>query len=359
MIGTKCLPYLAALGLVLGGPAQATLPPLSPPQYGAYGPLILCEGDLSIAVEPNEAAHVVGSIFRIINDDYVVAATPALLPISSLASPGGTSKTDIIGLGNLTLAFRYRGELPQSGAGDAIFAREGFRDGDVRYAIATQYASMSSDSLQSMLIIASPSFDGSEADKAILSRFRVDAANPPACIRPAGFAAGKPDRGAAAFVESFDDPFYPGLYPAAPTGGPGYHCLNGIGFALYAGERLRRPWQSLQVGQSHLMRGNVVVTLSGPVEPMRPTDPGDAREHPAGQLHGSGVTFYPSRGVGPPYAPPGVREDGSWLIELGKDKNSRLEIRFPAGDKALAGFALIERLEFVAPGDPRCGTAPR
>jgi len=135
--------------------------------------------------------------------------------------------------------------------------------------------------------------------------------------------------------------------------------VGGVGFAFYAGERLLRPWKSLQVGQSYLMRGNVVVTLAGPVEPMRPTGPGDAREHPAGQLHGSGVTFYPSRGVGPPYAPPGVREDGSWLIELGKDKNSRLEIRFPAGDKALAGFALIERLEFVAPGDPRCGTAPR
>lgn len=359
MTATKCLPSLAALGLLSSGPAHATLPPLPPPQYGAYGPLTLCEGDVSIAVVPNEAAHVVGTIFRIINDDYVVAATPALLPIASLAPPDDAAKEGIIGLGNLTLAFRYRGALPPGAAGDAVFAREGFRDGDVRYAIPAQYASTSSDSLRPMLIIASPSFDGSDADKAILSRFRSDAANPPACIRPAAFAAGKPTRAAAAFIDALDDPFYPGLYPAAPTAGPGYHCVGGVGFAFDAAELLQRPWKSLRVGKTFLMRGDVVVTLSGPDELMQPANPDDAREHPAGFLQGSGVTFHPSRGVGPPYAPPGVREDGSWLIGLGKDRNRRLEIRFPAGNKAPVGFALIERLAFVAPDDPRCATAPR
>ncbi|MBJ7438563.1 MAG: hypothetical protein JHD35_06020 [Sphingopyxis sp.] len=360
MIGKKCLPCFAVLGLMLAAPAQATLPPPTPPEYGAYGPLTVCEGDLSIAVRPNEAVHLVGPIFRIINDDHLIAATPMVLPTSAFMLFDGPVKHGVFttgsALANLAIAFRYSGELPPAAAPYVAFARDGFGKDDVRYAVETRSGASRSDGMVSMLIVASPSFDGTDADKTILARFQLNAADASACVRPADLSAGKADYGVASFVRSFDNPFYAGLYPARPDDGPGYHCQGGIGFAFEAGEQLRRPWKSLRNGRSYLIRDGVAVTMSGPFEPMRRTDPDDPNEHPAGLLHKSAVTLYPSRGVGPPYAPPGVREDGSWLIELGKEKNSRLEVLFPAGDKGRLGFALIERLEFVGDSDPRCTT---
>ncbi len=363
MIGKPCLSYFAMLGLLVTAPAQATRPPPPPPEYGAYGPLTVCEGDLSIAVRPNEAVHLVGPIFRIINDDHLIAATPMVLPTSALMLFDGPVKHGVFATGsaptNLAIAFHYSGELPPAAAPYAIFARDGFGKDDVRYAVETRVGASPSNGMVSMLIVASPSFDGTDADKAILARFQLDNTDEPDCVRPADLIAGKADYGAAGFLRSFDNPYYAGLYPARPDDGPGYHCQGGIGFAIEAGEQVRRPWKSQRTGQSYLMRDGVAVTLSGPFEPMRRTDPDDANEHPAGLLHKSAITFYPSRGVGPPYAPPGVREDGSWLIELGKERHSRIEVRFPAGEKARLGFSLIERLAFVADNDPRCGTSRR
>ncbi|WP_428628083.1 hypothetical protein [Sphingopyxis sp.] len=358
------LPCFTMLAVLLCRPVQATLPPPIPPEYGAYGPLTVCEDDLSIALRTNEAVHLVGPIFRVINDEYLIAATPMVLPPSAFMLFDGPVKHGVFTVGQFTLgqtptsaaiAFRYSGELPQSAISYAKFAPEGFGKDDVRYAIETRAASSPSDGMVSMLIVASPSFDGSDADKALLERFQLNAAGVSDCVRPADLAAGKRDYGTAGFARSFDDPFYAGRYPPRPDEGAGYHCQGGIGFAFHAGEQLRRPWKSLRSGQSYWLRDGVAVTLSGPVEPMRRTDPDNASEHPAGQLHDSAITFYPSRGVGPPYAPPGVREDGSWLIELGKERNSRLDIRFPAGESGRVGFDLIERLEFVSPDDPRCG----
>lgn len=365
MIGKSCLAWFAMLGHILTAPAQATLPPPKPPEYGAHGPIAICEGDLSIAARPNEAVHLVGPIFRIINDDYLIAATPMIFPASALMLFDGPVKHGVFATGsasdNLAIAFRYSGELPSTTAPYVPFAPDGFGKNDVRYAVGTRADASPWEDMVPMLIVGSPSFDGSDADKAILARFQLEKAHDSDCVRPAELIVGKTDYGAAGFENSFDNPHYAGLYPAHPDHGPGYHCQGGIGFAVEAGEQLRRPWKSQRLGQSYLMRGDVAVALSGPVEPMRRTDRNDPGEHPAGQLHGSAITFYPSRGVGPPYAAPGVREDGSWLIELGKERYSRMEIRFPAGEKGRLGFSLIERLEFVADDDPRCGasSAPR
>ena len=363
MIGKPCLSYFAMLGLLVAAPAQATRPPPPPPEYGAYGPLTVCEGDLSIAVRPDEAVHLIGPIFRIINDDHLIAATPMVLPTSAFMLFDGPVKHGVFTTGsaptNLVIAFRYSGELPLAASPYVIFARDGFGKDDVRYAVETRSGAALSDGMGSMLIVASPSFDGTAADKAILARFQLNIADVSNCVQPADLIAGKANYGAAGFVRSFDNPYYAGLYPARPDDGPGYHCQGGIGFAIEAGEQVRRPWKSQRTGQSYLMRNGVAVTLSGPDAPMRRTDPDDPNEHPAGLLHKSAITFYPSRGVGPPYAPPGVREDGSWLIELGKERYSRMEVRFPAGEKARLGFSLIERLEFVADDDPRCGTSRR
>lgn len=363
MIGKTYLSCFAVLGLLFAAPVHATLPPPTPPEYGAYGPRVVCEGDLSIAVGANEAVHLVGPIFRIINDDYLIAATPMTLPTSAFMLFDGPVKHGVFATGsaptNLAMAFRYSGELPSTAAPYVAFARDGFGKDDVRYAVETRVWASSSDGMVSVLIVASPAFDGSDADKAILQRFQLRAAAVPECIRPADLSAGRADHGAAGLERSFDNPYYAGLYPARPDEGPGYHCQGGIGFAFAAGEQVRRPWKSQRTGQSFLIGGGVTVTLSGPVEPMRRTDPDDRLEHPVGQLHRSAITYYPSRGVGPPYAAPGVREDGSWLVEPGQERNSRLQVRFPAGDKARLGFSLIERLEFVADDDPRCGTSRR
>jgi len=363
MIRTKFLASIAMLGLAIATPAHATLPSPPPPEYGAYGPLLVCEGRFSIAVRPNEGLHVIGPIFRVINDDYLIAATPVVVSTSALGLFGGPFRHGSFVIGSLpnklTMAFRYSGELPETAKPFTIFAREGFGEDDVRYAIEAPTGGSADDPMMSMLIVASPSFDGTDADKAILERFQSNAAGEPACTRPADIASGMLDPAAPGFTRSFNNPFFAGLYPSEPDQGPGFHCQGGIGFAFHADEQVRRPWKSQRRGQSDLLRGGVAVTLSGPVEPMQRTDPADANEHPAGQLHDSAVTFYPSRGVGPPYAAPGVREDGSWLFELGREKRSRLEIRFPAGDKAALGFSLIERLEFVSPDDPRCAAPPQ
>ncbi len=363
MILKQGISFAAGFALLSAPMAQATLPPPPPPEYGAYGPLTVCEGDLSIAVSPMQAVHLVGPIFRIIGDDILIAATPMVMPVSAFGAVDGVAQHGIFTVGgapgNLKMAFRYSGELPASAAPYVAYAHDGFGKNDVRYAIETRSARAATENMIAMLIVASPSFDGTDADKAILERFRLNASDASTCVRPADLNAGKADFGAAGFVRSFDDPFYPGLYPARPDAGPGYHCQGGIGFAVAAGEQLRRPWKSQRSGASYLIRDGVTVTVSGPTEPMRRTDPGNADEHPAGLLHGNAVTFYPSRGVGPPYAAPGVREDGSWLVEPGKDRNRRLEIRFPAGAKASLGFSLIERLEFVADDDPRCRITPR
>ena len=71
-------------------------------------------------------------------------------------------------------------------------------------------------------------------------------------------------------------------------------------------------------------------------------------------VHETRIIYYKSRGVGPPYAEPGVREDGSWSVELGRESNSRLEIAFPASEKTPVGFRFLERLEFAGQDDPRC-----
>ena len=150
MIGKMGLSCLAMLGLLFAAPApaRATLPPPTPPEYGAYGPRVLCEGDLSIAVRADEAVHLVGPIFRIIGDDHLIAATPMLMPPSALSLFDGPVRHGVFATGGLpnnpAIAFRYSGDLPPAAAPYAIFARDGFGKEEVRYAIETRVGAASS-----------------------------------------------------------------------------------------------------------------------------------------------------------------------------------------------------------------------
>lgn len=350
---TVCAALLASLVV---HPAAATRPPPPPDEFGAHGPLAVCHGELSIGVRSGEALHVVGPIFRIISDDYLVAATPLLLPTMALGAAAGPEPRDMFALDGPTLAFRYSGALPEDIGRYLPYAREGFDAGAIRYAIQSQSDATPTGPVP-MLLVASPAFDGSDADKAILRRFAADRVAPADCIRPldrAAGAVGAAGTAVAGLVNRFDDPLFPGRYPPHPDAGPGYICRDGIGFALRAGEQIRRPWKSQAAGESYYMADGVTVSIIGSGTPMARVDRADGAEHPAGLLHQTNLVFYPSRGVGPPYVPPGVREEGSWLVELGTAQGSRFQIRFPAGDKARVGFGLVERLEFVAADDPRC-----
>lgn len=316
--------------------------------------MTLCEGDVSIAVRADQAVHIVGPIVRIIDDEHLVAATPVRLSHLTFLSANGAARHGVFALAGPTLAFRYSGDLPDDAARHALLVPEGWADGAVRYAIQTRTDTAAPYSMIPMLIVASPSFDGTDADKAILQRFAWNGRSPPDCVRPVDQSTEPKDLIAAGFSTSFDDPFHAGIYPLRPDAGPGYFCRGGIGFAVLASEQVRRPWKSQRQGNVYLLVDGVSVEMSGSVAPIRLVDPESRNGHPAGQLHRSALTFYPSRGVGPPYALPGIREEGSWLVELGRDPSSRLQIRFPAGDKAHVGFGLIERLEFVESDDPRC-----
>lgn len=343
---------LFAATLAAASPARALTPPPPPPQFGAYGPLRLCEGDIAIDVRVGEGVHVVGSIFRVIDDKALLAAMPAALHDDQLVN------SNMILLDNFIVAYRYAGALPDSGRRDAAFAPQGFRDGEIRYAIATNSPHARSSHVHTVLIVGSPSFDGSDADKAILSRLRPGALLDPTCARPSTIAPGQAD---ARFETTNWDGLL-ALYPQRPVPGPLYHCQGGIGFAVHPGESLRRPWKALGPGwdgPSYVTRDGVTVRISGPRQPLTRIDPNDAVEHPMGLLRDTRITYYKSRGVGPPYAPTGVREDGSWRIELGKDQNSGMEITFPASDKTPFGFRFLERLEYVSEDDPRCGSAGR
>ncbi len=139
MIGKMGLSCLAMLCLLFTAPARATLPPPTPPEYGAYGPRVVCEGDLSIAVRADEAVHLVGPIFRIIGDDHLIAATPMLMPPSALSLFNGPVRHGIFATGGLpnnpAIAFRYSGDLPPAAAPYAIFARDDFGKDAVRFNI--------------------------------------------------------------------------------------------------------------------------------------------------------------------------------------------------------------------------------
>ncbi len=196
------------------------------------------------------------------------------------------------------------------------------------------------------LVVSSTAFDGTDADKAILNRIRQpDPKVSDQCIESnLALSNAKENRFAS-------------LFPPEPTPGPTYHCQSGIGFVVEQGETILRPWKSLGrewTGPSYLRRDGVAIKLESPEVNLQKVDLSDANEHPIGLLHKSEITYYPSRGVGPPYAAPGVREDGSWLIGLGAQRFRKLEISFPASDKTPIGFRFLERLHLVDANDPRC-----
>lgn len=338
---SKPLIWLSILTLALtsNSPADA-LSTLVVPEYGKRGPLDICEGNIGIRVGDDEAVHVVGNVLRIINDRYLIAAVPSALPLHAV--PAMLAKP--VPVNSDLMAYRYTGPSPDG----AKAVPQALEDHAIRYLVISKAQPIT------VLIVGASLFSGANSDRAILSRLRAVPADDKSCIRPLNFAPWSTEHKQAGF-EGYAQAQAIALYPPKPDAGPSYYCMGSVGFRVEPGEKLLRPWRSLGYGLSYLMRDGVTVKISGPQRPMQRVDPQDMTEHPMSPLHESRVTFSKSRGVGPPYAAPGVREDGSWSVELGKERNSRMEISFPAFDKTPIGFRFLERLEFVDEGDPRCG----
>lgn len=326
-------------------PLPPQLPPgivrLRTPEFGARGPLHLCSAGLAINALDGEGIHVLGPVLRVINDDYlvVITAIPARDPV--LRGRHG----DPLALGEGLVAYPYAGILP-SDVSEPTLAPD-----RVRYVVYPK------STRSEGAIVGSSAFNGSASDRTILSRLRLAAAGEAGCVRPLSFAS-EPFGDAAAAEKAGFESYGIGrliaLYPPKPFVGPGYHCQGGIGFRVEPGESLLRPWKPLGDGISYLTHDGTRITVSGPSTPMVRVDPKDREEHPMSLLHETRIIYYKSRGVGPPYAEPGVREDGSWSVELGRESNSRLEIAFPASEKTPVGFQFVERLEFISKDDPRC-----
>lgn len=320
------------LRIELPDPPRPILPRIAY-EYGARGPLEICEGKVGISVAEGEGVHILDNVLRVINDDYLITIVPIAPDTKRLARPMSVE-------GGLTA--RLYGGAPPDMAAEAELGAD-----RIRYVVTD-------GSSGAYLLVGSTAFDGSDGDRAILSRLRGMPEAKAGCIRPLSFASDTQQAEQAGFL-SYSGARSVALYPPRPIAGPAYHCQGGIGFRIEAGESLLRPWRPLGDGVSRLTIGDgTTITIEGASSPLRRADPEDRSEHPLGLLHESRIIYYPSRGVGPPYAAEGVREDGSWSVELGKDQNSRLEISFPASAHTSAGFRLLERLEIVDAGDPRC-----
>ena len=326
------------LAILLGNlaqyPAAATLPPLPPPSYAAYGPLQICGNGFSIILGEDEGVYIEGDEVKVINDRYWFRVDSGASNAARLSSVDALS----VALADNMIAYRYSDREPRNTA--------------VRYLIDD----LLFDGKRSKIFVASSAFDGSDADKEILNRIGRPIAIDAECIEPKLAMSNATETTRADYARTAKNEFAE-FYPQRPTPGPTFHCQSGIGFVVEKGETILRPWKSLgreRTGTAYVVRDGVTVKISPSEANLQKVDANDANEHPMSLLHKSEITYYKSRGVGPPYAAPGVREDGSWLVALGAERFRKLEISFPASEKTPVGFRFLERLAFVDDNDPRC-----
>lgn len=337
--------FLSLLSIATAAPERpASILTIPTPEFGARGPIRVCEQGVAIDVASGEGVHALGPVLRVINDEYLVAivAAPPGDRMPTRAAPGR------IRLAKRLAALRYFGPQP---SGTAESSLEPDR---VRYVISRDDAGRGTRNI----VVGSSAFDGTDKDAAILARLQPVSAGARRCVRPLAFTIAGYGPGLAAAKRAGFEAFELGqrlaLYPPSPTVGPGFYCQGGIGFPIEPGETLLRPWRPLPGGTAYLTHDTVTITINAPRAAMAKADPSDIKEHPLGPLHRTRLTYYESRGTGPPYAPPGVREDGSWSVELGEEQNSRGEVSFPASQKTQVGFQFLERLMVVSDQDPRC-----
>ena len=343
--------------LIMPQTAAAILPPARPPSYSAYGPFQLCSDRFVIDVAEGEALHIVGDIARVINDREVLAIKFANSRYYSLVDTLGMKNGKIgqnrNGAGPAKMSMRRFDEATPD-AGDTIrYAPHGLGNEDVRYQLGP------SDKSDNAVIIGASSFDGSGKDERLLDRIKHPDTKSADCLPLSAIFNSDLNDGDA--KRAYDLANYGAdIYPPVPDPGPQFRCQAGIGFALEKGESLLRPWRPLGVdGEIYVNTGDTRIKIEQRFynkERLGPGDPADMTEHPMSMLRKTEVTYYPSRGVGPPYAEPGVPELGSWAVKLIESYNYGVTFSFPASEKTGAGFRFLERLQFVKEDDPRCSS---
>lgn len=351
---------ISSVGALLAtSPASATLPRAEPPSYSAYGPFELCSDRFVINIAEDEALHIVGDIARVISDRELLAIkfgnVPEYQPAAPQDSTYSLTSPNWPKLRSAGFSVRkFEGATPDAGR-TVPYAPHGLQPNDIKYALAP------GREFADGLIVGATSFDNSAADQRLLSRIKPPSAKRPGCLPfSALFNRDLDDKDAKRAYDLSN--FGAALYPAKPDQGPAFRCLHGIGFALQSGESLLRPWRPLgDAGALHVLTGGSRVKIGSRFyngERLSPGDPANFNEHPMSMLRKTEVTYYPSRGVGPPYAEAGVREPGSWEVKLIESHNYGISFSFPASQHTAAGFSFLERLQFVKDDDPRCGSQP-
>jgi TonB family protein len=325
-------------------PAQATLPPPAPPEYAAYGPLQLCSNRLVIEIGQDEAVHIVGDIVRVINDREILAIKFANDRYWFSKEDGSLAP----GKAKSFKPKRFFGPTPDAG-NTLSYAPHGLQAQNARYSIALGGETQP-------MIVGATAFDGSSSDQRLLDRIRPVTEQAPDCL-PLWYAIRKDSESEMGKRVKPNWYRWADAYRQVLDEGPGFYCTGGIGFEVKAGEKIRRPWRSLgHSSPAFVESSGTSIKFEARGKSIARLDPQDANEHPMSLLRKSEITYFPSRGVGPPYAQEGVREAGSWNVILDVNGASRaMEISFPASEKTGAGFNFLERLQFVDASDPRCG----
>lgn len=353
--GLRLILLLLGSSVICPGDVQAHTPPPAPPQFSAYGPWQLCSAGYTMDVKADEGVHVIGEVVRILYDDYLITVVPATLQKDQLAK-AFTQRSTSLKSGNV---YKFTGPTPDPGGplGDRplLYVPQAIEPDAIRYALPL-------DTAGKFLIIGSSLFKGTVDDLNVLARVSRGGAWRPGCLQADAVRQ---------YLIRSDAPeefslIYARLdqrarsYPKGPeiTGLP-YYCVSGIGFNVENDERLLRPYRSLGVeSPAWVSKNGVSVKIEGGDEPLVPASSSVAEGHPLGMMSKASITYYPSRGVGRPYAPENVREDGSWEIRIGEYRPSAVTITFPGSDKTPTGFRFLERLEFTDKSDPRCRPSP-
>lgn len=301
-----------ALALIAAPPARAQPPPPADPP-ARYGPIVQCVGGYAVTVVPGEAILLWGDGFSLIGGRNTFALIPERQDPDPYRAQAERVELDLPGVGTITRLSRRspRGE---------VYQRE--------------YLIPSRDGAQALLA-RTASFNGTADDLAILARIR------PAVQAECGTFAAPDFRGA--------DPDALRWAPALADG-PLFHCEGRVGYALRAGEGVRRPWPSMGshlpsravLGDAHLaVFGPYAVPtgLAGPVAA------GYQMTVAKNLWHGPHLLLSPPA--------PLLRR------QRPRERRENYEIRIafePGGEEAARQFA--NRLEFVASSDPRCGGSP-
>jgi len=303
------------LAMVAPAPALA-MPPPPPPIHARYGPLTQCLAGYAIAAGADEAIVAMEDGIAVVGDrDSLQLAIDR--GYSDRAQAPATM-IEIAALGSVTrYALVHRGSPPDQQFEYLLPARFGGRP----------------------VLAASRQFDGGDRDLALLGRIsRVD----PQGGSCGAFAA--PDFAGEAAAASYWRP--------ATAPGPAYHCQNGIGYEVRAGEALQLQWRTLaavMIPASRLLSGGVRLTVEGPVTRRDATT-----SVPLSRYRRSIDLWSGNRLILALLPPQEAMSHAARMRLLAEQRyTDGILIEFPfRGEAAARAFAT--RLEFVDRADPRC-----